>query len=1153
MLSDVFFRNVDNLDLLNDGVVTVNDKLDEASLRILKFELQTFVCEGHYRKGLDLILNSFLSSFDTNHIQQAVWISGFFGSGKSHLAKILRALWVNQEFPGGQRALDLVNLSDDVKDHFRNLSIAARKTGGLHAFSGTLKSGADDRVRLTTLKFLFASKGLPERLNQALFCLWLRDQGLLESIRGTIESQGKKWSSVVAAFMVSPELHQVLQAALPTVFPDLSRVGDRLESQFPERADVSIEEMVELFHRVLSNDDKLPLTLIVLDEVQQFIYGTREGLTDDIQEVVEALNNRFQSRILFVGTGQNALSGVTYLSKLMGRFKINVPLTENDTDTVVRENLLKKKVNMIPEVESLLAKHDGEIRRHLQDTMLSFQQHSDEDSKWLATDYPVLPTRRRFWDAALKSVDASGTASQLRNQLRMIYEAVRSTKDKPMGYVVPGDFIYEQNYVSLEQSAILPRELRAQIELLKAAADENERLKGRIISLVFLIGKVNEGKAIEVIPCTTRTLEDLLINDLNEANTLRQKVQGLCDQLVEKGMLQPTGKGYSVQTREGQKWTQQFKQYQAQLADQPNEVHQYLRDGLREFFGKQLGTLTVLHGSSKVPRNFSVTFAAAEPPKGEMVVWIRNGWDVEENSTLRDIKAVGPDSPWIVVYLPKRAEGDARSALIDMKAAEKTLNFMGTGIEAEGKQARESMLVQQNYASSRLATIWGEVVADARVWIGGGEEVATSLLVKEKILDAGKKVLARVYPSFSAADNPKWPDVLSDAQVGVGAALAKLPYAGEVKDQGVCAELLKRTKIPTLWSQLRADLDKAPYGWPRDAIDGALMVLLVNAMVSAKKPGSGKDLTFSEINRKDAGTLYIQSQTIVFSTTDKLVLKSLYQAVGITALAGQEFEKLEEFRTRVADLVAQSGGPAPLPPTLKPSWYDGLQDFAGLPFAKELVSRKPDLIDAIDQWNTLREKKDARLPNWNLLGSLLQRSSTVSRVEEVVVQVQAIESQRSLLSDPDPVPSLILRLTGLVRETLQVHWNKYQQAFDGAQRTLDGDGSWKKVSETDRSELLKKYQFAKVAEPRMANPAELLATLTALPLDVWDARIDQWQTKVSNLIHEAARKLMPAVKSVSIPKPQVPLTSASDLDVWLATVRVKVLRDLESGNPVLPQ
>ena len=82
---DIFTLNPDDNNLVNKGVVEINTAKDAKGLSIIRHELKTFVCEGEYQQGIYRILKSYFENID-KVIQPPFWVSGFFGSGKSHLA-----------------------------------------------------------------------------------------------------------------------------------------------------------------------------------------------------------------------------------------------------------------------------------------------------------------------------------------------------------------------------------------------------------------------------------------------------------------------------------------------------------------------------------------------------------------------------------------------------------------------------------------------------------------------------------------------------------------------------------------------------------------------------------------------------------------------------------------------------------------------------------------------------------------------------------------------------------------------------------------------------------------------------------------------------------------------------------------------------------
>ena len=101
---DVYFRDPGTHELLNNGVSKVSEiGSDDSQIKTLRFELQNFVCDGQYAQGMERILRAYLAGLGKTE-QSAVWVSGFYCSGKSHLVKVLRYLWEDYRFANGDSA-----------------------------------------------------------------------------------------------------------------------------------------------------------------------------------------------------------------------------------------------------------------------------------------------------------------------------------------------------------------------------------------------------------------------------------------------------------------------------------------------------------------------------------------------------------------------------------------------------------------------------------------------------------------------------------------------------------------------------------------------------------------------------------------------------------------------------------------------------------------------------------------------------------------------------------------------------------------------------------------------------------------------------------------------------------------------------------------
>jgi hypothetical protein len=133
MNREVYFRDPMTIELLNNGVSKVAEiGADEHQIKTLRFELENFVCDGEYARGLERILKAYLDGLNRDE-QKAVWVSGFFGSGKSHLVKVLRYLWEDYRFADDATARSLVKLPSEIADLLKELSTRSKPFGGLRS------------------------------------------------------------------------------------------------------------------------------------------------------------------------------------------------------------------------------------------------------------------------------------------------------------------------------------------------------------------------------------------------------------------------------------------------------------------------------------------------------------------------------------------------------------------------------------------------------------------------------------------------------------------------------------------------------------------------------------------------------------------------------------------------------------------------------------------------------------------------------------------------------------------------------------------------------------------------------------------------------------------------------------------------------------
>ncbi len=1141
---EVYSTDPRKYDLLNNGVSKVAEiGADQEQLKTLRFELETFVCDGEYARGLERVMNAYLAGLNKPE-QQAVWVSGFFGSGKSHLVKMLRYLWVDYKFSDGASARSIARLPSHIGDLFVELSTRARQFGGSKAAAGTLGEGNPENVRLAFLQLIFRATGLPENLAAAKFVLWLREKNLWEKISSHLKTKRRDPEQEIRNFYVSTPLADALVAADPSYGTAKDALA-AIRAQFPNSTSPTIDEALDLIRSVFGNDRELPCTLLVVDEVQQFI-GEKVERAMDVQEIAEHCCTKLNSRFLLVGTGQSALTTTVSLGRLQARFAVKVPLSDADVEKVTRQTVLAKKPERVPDIKKAVDSNQGEISRHLQNTRLASTLSDDEH---YAPDYPLLPVRRRFWEKVLRNVDASGTTAQLRTQLKIVFDAARDTADHDVGNVVPADFIYNEIATDLLNTGMLQREYHEAIAELADKSREGQ-LKSRLCALIFLISKLpREVGADDGVRATAETLSDLLVEDLkNDGAKLRQEVPPLLKDLVDKGKLMLVENEYLLQTREGANWNQDFNRRRSQIINDESRLNDEREKLLREALDEALRSLNIAQGNSRQPRKLEVSLSAARPtqPDGGLVFWIRHGWAEQERTVASDAQAAGNDSPMLFGFLPRTAHEELRQNLASMIAAKDTIENHGTPTTSEAIQASDAIKTRQRVAEQAVNNAIRQVMANAKVFLGGGSEI-TGLELVDRVEEGAQSALQRLFFQFGEADHSNWPQVLSGARAGNLGALQSVGYQGEIVQHPVCKQISDFIGAGKRGREVRENFRKAPFGWPQDAIDASLVILTLSGNLRCSVNGQPTDA--KSLNQAQIGNAAFNVDIPPLSATQKLDLKALFQKLGVPTQPGQESTAAGLFLGKLLELADAAGGDPPEPEKPNTQAIRELQALSGNAQLLKIHEQRGESERCIAEWTRLKEVIAKRLPRWDRLKELWTIATGLPEAQEVAISTNAIESSRGLLSDPDPVPPLIQKVLGALRQALNAFQGELEATFEREQSRLEGSDVWQKLSAEQREQLVQRFNLQKPMPIKVANEEEIYSTLHENSLSNRRNIVDALPQRFHSALEEATRLLVPKATRVSLPTATI--QNEEELEAWVGEVRNRVKEQLKKGPVIL--
>ena len=422
--------------------------------------------------------------------------------------------------------------------------------------------------------------------------------------------------------------------------------------------------------------------------------------------------------------------------------------------------------------------------------------------------------------------------------------------------MIGGDFVFRSESASMLQSGVLLREIDELIRSLDDGTPDG-KLKSRAAALVFLISQLpHDGVGDTGIRATSPVLADLLVEDLaSDGARLRRDVPRVMEELVEQGRVMKLGDEFRLQTAEGAEWTQEFNQRRISVRADAARMSSLRNDWLQQVVDTELAGLKLFHGKSNTPRRLTRHWGDEAPNAdgGTVPVWIRDEWRITENKVREVAAAMGNDSPTVFVLLPNLDSETIADTLASYAAATDTVNQRPEPQTDEGRQAKQGMQSRILEGQRRLESLFTAVIAKARVFQGGGNKLTTSTL-REGVEIAAHHALSRLFPKFPPADDPAWSKVIVKVREGAPDALAVVGWQGEVVANVVCKEVLARTSgSGTKGSDLQRDLGDAPFGWPKDAIDGALLALLGSGNIRAERDGTPvdgpKELPATQVSR----------------------------------------------------------------------------------------------------------------------------------------------------------------------------------------------------------------------------------------------------------------------------------------------------------------
>lgn len=1141
--NELFVRPPLSFEIPNDGVTNVDRPEETNQWDVLKYELESFVCEGEYEHGLQRILDSYNGARNRT-TQPAVWVSGFYGSGKSHLVRVLQHLWADTRFPNGATARGLTKVPEGIQDQLAQLTTLGRRDGAAPWAAAGALDRSGDTLNSVFLSVVLGAAGLPTRVAPAQVALWLAGDGHLTSVRDHIAANGGDLVEELAQYNLSALLANAIIAVKPDFASSARDVRAALRNQFPpDKRSFSTDETIALLKKILEyvGDGRIPPSLIVLDEVQQYISGDG-GRAMEVQSLVESVSRELSGRVLLVATGQQELTADATLQKIQDRFTVKVVLKNQDVDAVVRRVLLSKEPARRPEIDAALSSAAGQISRQLIGSKI---QHSAADDKDLADDYPLLPVRRRFWESVLRQADA-GRSGQLRSQLRTVHEANRKVGPEAVGTVVGADFLYAHKNEELNGAGRLLKETQTLIH----EQGQKDPLRGRILGLVHLISLLpTSGYGDIGVRAKVDHLVDLLVEDLaHDGDKLRQQVPVVLDALADEGVLQQDGEEYRLQTKAGREWDEALRRHHAQVTD--SEVGTE-RDSLLLAEVSHAVPAMIQQGRAKVSRKLALHADGSPPPASDTIpVWLRSEWD--EGTTSKQFeetaRSLGVDSPIILIFLPRVKATAFVAAIRNKIATQRVIDQQGIPQDDEGKQARSAMYTRLNRATDQVNAHVYEVISTANVLLGGGTGPKGTTL-KERIEAGAQSAAIRLFPRYSEADDNRWPQVITRVRSGSAAdALKAIQYDADPEQHRVVKEVLSHVgPLGTSAVEVERAVTSRPLGWPRDVLMASLGVLLETGVIRATLNGS-EATTADVLKQTRLGNVTLRREATVLKPAEKIHARQVLSSLGFPTDNDRLPSTVEQAVKSLVDRAEDVSGPPPFPDIVVPDSIQAIVSVSGNDRVHALLTAKADLTSFHDELGDLENRVKDRKPLLGVARSLASSAAGLETASVACKRLDALATSRDLLAEADPVAPIVNELADALRNAIHEAAVALSDARTAAVASLEQQPAWNVLGDAQREMLLTEHCLRAEPEPNLADADAVLAAVQFRPLQGWIAEQDAIPQRTWRALEAAIQLVTPASKTTAVRVSTANLSNADEVERYIEDLRVKLLDALDNGN-----
>ena len=825
IIRDMF---ADDINRKINGVI----KVDQAADEVIEQELNEYVITRELKKHFITFFNYYSDALDEPTADTGVWISGFFGSGKSHFLKMLSYLLENKEVNGIRSVERFRKKFEDDPATYMMIDRSTKVETETILFNidieGSINKDKTAVLRVFAKTFYNHLGFFGDNLKVAKLEQYIDQQGKTEQFRRIFEEKkGMSWLESRKAFAFNGK------HIIPTLMEVLDMSEEDARAWFTDKSAIefSIAQLVEDIKDYLKTKPNNFRLLFMVDEVGQYV-GTDTDMLLNLQSLVEKIGSECGGKVWVACTGQEAIDEIIKVradefSRIQARFKTRLSLSSSSVDEVIQKRILKKNKDAEAELESVYNKNDSVLRNlfSFTDSILDIKGYSGPGE--FAANFPFVPYQFIIMQKVFAEIRKHGNSGKHlsggeRSMLSGFQEATQKIQEKDEYALVPFFRFYDTVHTFLDGS------IRRVIERCQRAADNGDGIEALDVDVLQLLYMI---RYIDDIPANLDNIVILMADDIRmDKITMRESIRGCLNRLMSQNYIGRTGEVYNFLTDEEQDIQREIKSTPVDTASIVDRIGQMI-------FADIFTTKKYRYGKYDFAFDQMVDGITIGNITGGMRLrFLTVATDTAEKSELR-LMTESKGKEAIVVLAETPYYESLESAMkIRKYVKQRNVNQLPKSVQDIIRDQQDEATKYEQMAMEDLV----KAIESAQFYVDGEHIEIKGGNAKSKIEQSLEYLVSHVYSELSLIEKNADTDAdIIEILTGADNMMPGMePNRGAATKIEEYLEMQAMKNLPTSMADIQSRYSAIPYGWKEIDIAAVVARLIYDQKVTIKYAGS---------------------------------------------------------------------------------------------------------------------------------------------------------------------------------------------------------------------------------------------------------------------------------------------------------------------------